>query len=602
MCYLWGIEMIWGKKVIGLLLIFVVTLSICGACPISRAEPSYEFNPYQVHSSNLAFFWAEELSPNVEHQINILQTVDLNNDLVPDVIAGTNYGVVALNGTNGSLLWANSLGSVTSIVIQDLDGDTFPEIILNGGLGRIYALNRTGGEIWQNGDFSAKEIIIITEQNNELIFGISTNRRVFCLNGTNGQEIWNTTFENTLNELEAVDLNNDGVEEGLIACYNKLCVINVTNGYIFWNFSAQRQINAIDTGRVNASSLVDVFIGSDDNKVYAINGTNGQEIWNYPHFTDIVALKAMDTDNDTITDLIPFACWDSYSERYLRYLNATSGTIFTEQVDLSDVHIYGGCIPYNPVGIVHDMACGDIDGDGYENDLVVSTEHYKMFVIKELGTVLWQRTVQEAFTDIILTDLNNDSKDDVIIGTLQGSIYAIDSNNATLPNLGSFTPENYLTTSHYWSSECTSAPFNNKEYSIYLIIRNLGKVDSLEFNYSIYLDEVTSENLLFEREFMLTPSYTGAGGHDYIDWFISFDLTGSHKLIIVIDSSNEIAESDESNNQIEIQLQIQWNYYPLLGYLFLFFGIGILIIDIVIYQKKKGPKTPSQEVSNGGTL
>ncbi|GAH70568.1 unnamed protein product, partial [marine sediment metagenome] len=268
-------------------------------------------------------------------------------------------------------------------------------------MGWIYALNRTGGEIWQNSDFLAMKISLIVGQNNTLILGISNNEQVFCLNGTSGQELWNKTFENTLTEIEAVDLNNDGVEEVLISCYNKLCVVNVTNGYIFWNYSAQRQINVIDSGRVKASSLIDVFIGSADNKIYALNGSNGQEIWKYDFFTDIIALKTIDINNDTLTDLIAFACWDSYSERFLRYLNATSGTIFTERVDLSDVHIWSGCIPYNPVGIVHDMECGDIDGDGYENDLVVSTEHHKMFVIKELGTVLWQRTVQEAFTDIV---------------------------------------------------------------------------------------------------------------------------------------------------------------------------------------------------------
>ena len=264
-------KMIRGKQVLGFLILFAVTFSICGAYLKSHAQPSYEFNPYQVNSSNLAYIWAEELSPNIEHQINILQTVDLNNDSVPDIIAGSNYGIAALNGTDGSLLWAISLGLVTSIVIQDLDGDTSPEVILNGGLGRIHALNRTGGEIWENEDFSAEELIIITEQNNELIFGISTNRRAFCLNGTNGQEVWNISFENDLDELEAGDLNNDGVDEGLIACYNKLYAINVTNGYIFWNFSAQRQINTIDTGRLSASNFVDVFIGADDNKIYAIN-------------------------------------------------------------------------------------------------------------------------------------------------------------------------------------------------------------------------------------------------------------------------------------------------------------------------------------------
>ncbi|MHA1278940.1 MAG: outer membrane protein assembly factor BamB family protein [Candidatus Helarchaeota archaeon] len=582
-----------NKKVFLLLTIFLLNLVIFSIIRKCRASPSYEFNPYQVYASNSAYLWAVDLSINVTHVIDTLQIADLNNDSVNDVIAGTNWGIVALNGINGSKLWSNSVGSVTDLKVYDLGVDDSPKIIVGSDAGGIYVLNRTGSEIWQNNDFLAKKFSIVESQNNKLIFGISNINRTFCLNGTNGQELWNRTFENPLKILKMADINNDTIKDALITCYNKLCIVNVTNGYIFWNYSTHGQIYAMDTGRINFNSLIDIFIGTADNKIYALNGTNGQEIWSNSQSTDIVKLKTMDINNDTITEFIAFTCWSEYSSCYecfyLYYLNASTGYQFSDKVDLGDGNV---------VGFVHDLECGDLDGDGFENELVVSTEWHKIFAIKDKAEILWQRTAEEEFTDIVLTDLNNDSKEDVIIGTFDGTVYAIDANNATMVDLGAFNSEIYIVPRSY-SSDQVSIPYSNKEYMIHIIIRNLGTLTPLEFNFSLYIDEESPTHLLRESSITLSSYYLDIDVF-WIEWFIPSELCGAHTLILIIDSANEIVESDEGNNRIEIQIQIQWNYYPFLGYVFLFFGIGILITDLVIYQMKKEPKISVSDVPNGG--
>lgn len=546
--------------------------------------PGFEFIPIKINPNNSAYLWAVNLSKEVwgfNHIINVLRTTDLNADSLPDVLVGTNFGIAALNGTNGTLLWYYAVESVSNVELCDLDGDMLPEIIMNSALSGIIVLNRTGGRIWQNQGISAKMNEVIEVMSQRYILSTSPSKKLFCLNGSTGEEMWNITFDQSLDILKAVDTNGDSIKEGLIVSYNKLFVLNITNMNFLWNFSTQRQINVLDMGYLDTNNESDLLIGTEDNKILALNGSNGQVIWQKDESYDIVALKAMNTDLDSLTDLIAYTCWgNAYYCSFLYYLNATTGIKFSTKFSLIDG---------NTIGMVHDLECGDFDGDGLQNDIAISTEYHKTYAIKGMDSIIWERTTEDAFTDIVVSDLNNDSKDDVIIGTFGGAIYAIDSNIAVEPDLGGFASENYLT-SNPWREYYISTPYHNKEYYINILIRNLGTADNMEFNYSVFIDEILPENLIFEESRSL---YSTSLNDFTVDWFIPFDLTGAHTIIIQIDSKNEIDETDETNNQIKIQIIIKWNLNKILGYLFLSLGITVAILDIIVYYLRKRKEFPS---------
>jgi subtilisin family serine protease len=75
---------------------------------------------------------------------------DLTGDGIPEIVAGTNQGVVHVWEPNGTPLtgWPRTLGGlpIGGIAIDDLDGDRRPELIVTGWDGQAHALHADGTE------------------------------------------------------------------------------------------------------------------------------------------------------------------------------------------------------------------------------------------------------------------------------------------------------------------------------------------------------------------------------------------------------------------------------------------------------------------------
>ncbi len=88
------------------------------------------------------------------------RATDLNGDGVQDVVIGaggkeftaTPYGVLAVSGKDGSLLWSiPARNQITgSAVFQDINGDATPDVIIGGRSAVLYALDgRNGDLLWE---------------------------------------------------------------------------------------------------------------------------------------------------------------------------------------------------------------------------------------------------------------------------------------------------------------------------------------------------------------------------------------------------------------------------------------------------------------------
>ncbi len=86
--------------------------------------------------------------------------VDLNGDNILDIVFGageaefqpTEQGIIALNGADGSMLWAHPARDqmVGSPIYLKINSDSIPDIILGGRSGQLLAINgRDGRLLWQ---------------------------------------------------------------------------------------------------------------------------------------------------------------------------------------------------------------------------------------------------------------------------------------------------------------------------------------------------------------------------------------------------------------------------------------------------------------------
>ena len=87
------------------------------------------------------------------------RAADLNSDGTKDIVLGagtdstySNYGVVALDGVSGQLLWNLSTPDeiFTSAVFNDINNDTIPDVFIGGRNAQLYAIDGSNGNIiWE---------------------------------------------------------------------------------------------------------------------------------------------------------------------------------------------------------------------------------------------------------------------------------------------------------------------------------------------------------------------------------------------------------------------------------------------------------------------
>ncbi len=319
---------------------------------------------------------------------------DIDADGKLEVVFGcyrNDSNVYALNANDGSLLWkynthppgAEGCNDVAP-VIYDVDNDTHLEVIVPS----------------------------------------SCNAATFCFNGSTGALKWKCNTRGSDSPPAIADLDHDSKPEILHGEFGGYVIcINAESGIKSWEIAVDTNswiqtaptiVDLDNNGRLDF--VVGTWNFNHMDSIYAYTGDTHTKLWSYAIHNNMYHGTAIaDLDQDGKPELLI----GSYNDT-LYCLNGENGTTKWKYFGS------GGYIGA-PVSI------GDIDHDGICDIVFVSG--YKVTALSNNGTLKWSYNIPGyggAFRGVALADITNDAYLDIVFGTDQGKVIALNGNNGTL--------------------------------------------------------------------------------------------------------------------------------------------------------------------------
>ena len=316
------------------------------------------------------------------------KTTDLNGDGVLDIVMGagteeiapTDYGVVALDGKSGELLWqqdatASIVGSAT---FYDITGDGVNDVLIGGRNHNLMALNGTNGEfIWkyeykfkddsilQYARYNFYNSTLVPDQNNDGYPDLLT------VNGGNWDALPGSTDDRFPGVLMLFDLQSgnilaaDTMPDGQESYMSPLCFTQpgseeatvifgtggeTAGGNLYQTTLADLKVRKIKNATVLASEethgfiappviaditqdgYLDIIVASHASQVHAINGNTLETIWNrsFPQMECSNGFAVGQFTGDNTPDFLAImsqGTWPDYTIATQVVLNGKDGSI-----------------------------------------------------------------------------------------------------------------------------------------------------------------------------------------------------------------------------------------------------------------------------------
>ncbi len=337
--------------------------------------------------------WDYQIQESSSQAKAIMAIPDVNNDGFQDVIVSSRDNIIrAFNGNasgDADVLWQKELGTAeypkALALGSDADEDGIPDIIVGTAWGdrAVTALSSATGEIiWRfetsamygdggwvymvdvKYDFNGNGFLDVLAATGDDNLG-NGPKRIFLLNGQNGEVIWDTPLNAAGYAVLAVeDFNNDGIPDVV----------------------------------AGATSV------GQQGRVLGINGINGAILWEYT--TAGTAVWALEQISDITEDGIPDIIAGSFNGVYY-LMDATDGTME-----------YSGSL--GNALILDFWAAGDLNNDGFSDIVPAYSSVHTAVAISGLdGQILWNTPIEDQSWNIaVLRDMTGDGTNEIAVGTL----------------------------------------------------------------------------------------------------------------------------------------------------------------------------------------
>ena len=393
--------------------------------------------------------WRSQFTDDWDNSFKAIAPIpDINNDGIYDLIACSedNY-IRCFNGNadqNGDVLWAHEIysGNIYSDrgldVVSDVNGDGHSDIVVGatGGARLIRMLSgKTGEEIWTyhtsaigNGGW-VYQVDGSQDFNNDGLNDVlacagddgegSGPNRAYCLNGFDGQPIWQHPVGGPVYGIIAVeDFTGDGNPDAIAGASNQwetdgLAIgINGGSGQAEWIFEVDgSSVWALaQIGDITFDGVNDVMIGDFYGEHFALDATNGNQQCSGEGLGLLTGFKRIqDINEDGHPEIVP--------EQFNNFVRIISGkdcsAIWTTPVIDSPTVV-------SPIN--------DLNSDGI-SDIIVGTlfsDNYTYFLSGLDGEILFSSNFGTPVDAIsAIPDIVGDGSSELIAGGRDGTISCI---------------------------------------------------------------------------------------------------------------------------------------------------------------------------------
>ncbi|MEE2907563.1 MAG: choice-of-anchor D domain-containing protein [Planctomycetota bacterium] len=391
--------------------------------------------------------WSSSFTDNWDNSFKAMAPIpDVSGDGKSDVVACSedNY-IRCFNGNahqDGDVLWAHEIysGNIYSgkglDIVDDVDGDGIDEVVVGatGGARLIRMLSgRTGETIWTYHTNAVGEGGWVYQVDGSRDYtGDGVNdilacagddgdgagpKRAYCLNGLNGDPVWQRPLGGPVYAIIAVDdFNGDDIPDALAGAADewetqgRAVGIDGASGVLEWSFSTGGSSvwSLAQVGDISGDGINDVMIGDFiTGEYHGLDASDGSELYFGGGLGTLTGFQRIeDVNGDGHPDVVP-----EHFDNDVRVISGKTGDI-----------LWSTPVADNPT-VVAPLA--DISGDGI-NDLVVGTlfsTNYVYFLDGVDGSILHSANYGTPVDSITaIPDVVGDGSWELVAGGRDGRI------------------------------------------------------------------------------------------------------------------------------------------------------------------------------------